>query len=38
MLDLGAGVEALQRLAGFGQVLRPMGSSPSGAAEFQLEP
>lgn len=38
MLDLGAGVEALQRLASFGQVLRPMGSSPSGAAEFQLEP
>lgn len=38
MLDLGAGVEALQRLAGFGQVLRPMGSSPGGAAEFLLEP
>ncbi|MFN7784473.1 MAG: DUF2066 domain-containing protein [Lysobacterales bacterium] len=38
MLDLGAGVEALQRLASFGQVLRPLGSSPGGAAEFQLEP
>lgn len=38
MLDLGAGIEALQRLASFGQVLRPMGSGPSGAAEFQLEP
>lgn len=38
MLDLGAGVEALQRLASFGQVLRPLGSGPSGAAEFQLEP
>jgi len=37
-LDLGAGVEALQRLAGFGQVLKPRGSSPSGAAEFELEP
>lgn len=38
MLDLGAGVEALQRLASFGQVLRPLGSSPGGGAEFQLEP
>jgi hypothetical protein len=38
MLDLGAGVEALQRLAGFGQVLRPLGGSPGGVAEFQLEP
>jgi hypothetical protein len=38
MLDLGAGVEALQRVAGFGQVLRPQGSSPTGAAEFLLEP
>lgn len=37
-LDLGAGVEALQRLAGFGQVLKPRGASPSGAAEFELEP
>lgn len=37
-LELGAGVEALQRLAGFGQVLRPQGISPRGAAEFQLEP
>ena len=38
LVDLGAGVEALQRMASFGQVLRPVGSSPSGAAEFQLEP
>jgi uncharacterized protein len=37
-LELGAGVEALQRLAGFGQVLKPRGTSPSGAAEFELEP
>lgn len=38
MLELGAGVEALQRLASFGQVLRPQGGSPAGVAEFQLEP
>lgn len=37
-LDLGAGVEALQRLTRFSQVLRPLGASPSGAAEFALEP
>lgn len=37
-VDLGAGIEALQRLTRFSQVLRPLGASPSGAAEFALEP
>jgi hypothetical protein len=37
-VDLGAGIEALQRLTRFSQVLRPLGASPSGAVEFALEP